>query len=154
MSNLQSVSKPMNTAFSQSVLRQLVLSVIGIAIAHFCFTAPAFAQGVSLGTAQSGIVCGVIASSPESENSPATFFTGVDAQESTENHSFDGCPNLFAGGLQLLGLIVGVPMVLFGMMQMAAGSQDAMKRVMFGGAALGATMIAPSAMNMLMSIWC
>jgi hypothetical protein len=148
MSNLQSVSKPMNTAFGQSVFRRLVLSIIGIAIAHFCFTAPVFAQGVSLGTVQTVIAA------PESENSPAAFFNGIEQESTQENHTFNGCPNLFAGGLQLLGLVVGVPMVLFGMMQMAAGSQEAMKRVMFGAAALGTTMIAPSAMNMLISIWC
>jgi hypothetical protein len=152
MSNLQSVSIPMNTAFGQSVFRRLVLSVVGIAIAHFCFTAPVFAQGVCLGDSQSGVVCGASASAPEIENSPIPFFNGVDAQETAiETHSSQDSPDFFAGALQVLGLLVGVPMILFGFMQMAAGSQDAMKRVMFGGAALGVAMIAPTAMSMIFS---
>ena len=150
MSNIQSVSKLTNKTFSQSFLGLLVLSVIGVAIAYFSFTAPASAQGLDLGTAQSGIVCGVIASAPESESSPLVL-NGVDAQETTttcSNQSSDGSSNVYAGALQLLGLIVGVPMLLFGFMKMAAGSEGAIKSVMFGGASLGAAMVAPAMMAM------
>jgi hypothetical protein len=148
MSNLQSVSKLTNKTFSQCLLGLLVLSVVGVAIAYFSFTAPASAQGACLGTAQTGIVCGVIASAPE-ESSPLVFVNGVDAQETTySSQPSEGSSNVYAGALQVLGLIVGVPMLLFGFVQMAAGSEGAIKRVMFGGAALGAGVVAPAMMSM------
>ncbi len=150
MSNLQSVSKLTNKAFSQSFLGLLVVSVIGVAIAYFSFTASASAQGVSLGTAQTGMVCGLIASAPETESSPLLFNNGVDAQETTtcSSQPSDGSSNVYAGVLQLLGLVVGVPMLLFGFVQMAAGSEGAIKKVMFGAATLGAGVAAPVMMGM------
>jgi hypothetical protein len=143
MSNLQLDSKLTNKAFSQSIFGLLILAIV-----YLCFTAPASAQGVCLGTAQTEIVCGPVASAMETESSPLVFVNGQETNDNSQPS--EGTWKVYGVVLQLLGLIVGVPMLLFGFVQMAARSEGAIKHVMFGGALLGGGVVVPAMMSMFL----
>ncbi|HEY9870093.1 MAG TPA: hypothetical protein V6D08_13080 [Candidatus Obscuribacterales bacterium] len=59
--------------------------------------------------------------------------------------------NIIANGLEILGIAWGGPTMIFGFMHMAAGTQDAMKKVLFGAAGVTGGLATPGVINWLVA---
>jgi hypothetical protein len=59
--------------------------------------------------------------------------------------------NIIANGMEILGIAWGGPTMIMGFMHMAAGTQDAMKRVLFGAAGVTGGLATPGAINWLVA---
>jgi len=59
--------------------------------------------------------------------------------------------NILANGLEILGIAWGGPTMIMGFMHMAAGTHDAMKRVLFGAAGVTGGLATPGAINWLVA---
>jgi hypothetical protein len=59
--------------------------------------------------------------------------------------------NIIANGMEILGIAWGGPTMIMGFMHMAAGTQDAMKRVLFGCAGVTGGLATPGAINWLVA---
>ena len=59
--------------------------------------------------------------------------------------------NIIANGMEILGIAWGGPTMIMGFMHMAAGTHDAMKRVLFGAAGVTGGLATPGAINWLVA---
>ena len=59
--------------------------------------------------------------------------------------------NIIANGMEILGIAWGGPTMIMGFMHMAAGSQDAMKKVLFGCAGVTGGLATPGCINWLVA---
>lgn len=59
--------------------------------------------------------------------------------------------NIIANGMEILGIAWGGPTMIMGFMYMAAGTQDAMKRVLWGAAGVTGGLATPGAINWLVA---
>ncbi len=59
--------------------------------------------------------------------------------------------NIIANGMEILGIAWGGPTMIMGFMHMAAGTQDAMKRVLFGAAGVTGGLATPGVINWLVA---
>jgi hypothetical protein len=59
--------------------------------------------------------------------------------------------NIIANGLEILGIAWGGPTIILGFMHMAAGTQDAMKRVLFGCSGVVGGLATPGMINWLVA---
>ena len=59
--------------------------------------------------------------------------------------------NIIANGMEILGIAWGGPTMIMGFMHMAAGTQDAMKRVLFGAAGVTGGLATPGCINWLVA---
>lgn len=59
--------------------------------------------------------------------------------------------NIIANGMEILGIAWGGPTMIMGFMKMAAGSQDAMKKVLFGAAGVTGGLATPGCINWLVA---
>lgn len=59
--------------------------------------------------------------------------------------------NIIANGMEILGIAWGGPTMIMGFMKMAAGTQDAMKKVMMGGAGTVGGLATPGCINWLVA---
>ncbi len=59
--------------------------------------------------------------------------------------------NIIANGMEILGIAWGGPTMIMGFMHMAAGTQDAMKRVLWGAAGVTGGLATPGAINWLVA---
>ncbi len=59
--------------------------------------------------------------------------------------------NITANGMEILGVAWGGPTMIMGFMHMAAGTQDSMKRVLYGGAGVTGGLATPGAVNWLVA---
>jgi len=59
--------------------------------------------------------------------------------------------NIIANGMEILGIAWGGPTMIMGFMHMAAGSHDAMKRVLFGVAGVTGGLATPGVINWLVA---
>ncbi|MGD9684303.1 MAG: hypothetical protein AB7W16_24325 [Candidatus Obscuribacterales bacterium] len=59
--------------------------------------------------------------------------------------------NIIANGMEILGIAWGGPTMIMGFMHMAAGTQDAMKKVLFGAAGVTGGLATPGAINWLVA---
>jgi hypothetical protein len=59
--------------------------------------------------------------------------------------------NIIANGMEILGIAWGGPTMIMGFMHMAAGTQDAMKRVLFGCAGVTGGLATPGMINWLVA---
>lgn len=59
--------------------------------------------------------------------------------------------NIIANGMEILGIAWGGPTMIMGFMHMAAGSQDAMKKVLFGAAGVTGGLATPGCINWLVA---
>ncbi len=88
------------------------------------------------------------------QGSDATFITGVNTAGSVRVNNLanlEGLLNIIANGMEILGIAWGGPTMIFGFMHMAAGSQDAMKKVMFGCAGVTGGLATPGCINWLVA---
>lgn len=59
--------------------------------------------------------------------------------------------NIIANGMEILGIAWGGPTMIMGFMHMAAGSQDAMKRVLWGAGGVTGGLATPGCINWLVA---
>jgi hypothetical protein len=98
-------------------------------------------QGASLGTIAP-------------QGAQATFVTGVNTAGTVRVNNLanlEALLNIIANGMEILGIAWGGPTMIMGFMHMAAGTQDAMKRVMFGAAGVTGGLATPGAINWLVA---
>ncbi len=84
----------------------------------------------------------------------ATFVTGVNTAGTVRVNNLanlEALLNIIANGMEILGIAWGGPTMIMGFMHMAAGTQDAMKRVMFGAAGVTGGLATPGAINWLVA---
>lgn len=88
------------------------------------------------------------------QGSDATYITGVNTAGSVRVNNLanlEALMNIIANGMEILGIAWGGPTMIFGFMHMAAGSQDAMKKVMFGCAGVTGGLATPGCINWLVA---
>ncbi len=84
----------------------------------------------------------------------ATFVTGVNTAGTVRVNNLanlEALLNIIANGMEILGIAWGGPTMIMGFMHMAAGTQDAMKRVLFGCAGVTGGLATPGAINWLVA---
>lgn len=84
----------------------------------------------------------------------ATYVTGVNTAGTVRVNNLanlEALLNIIANGLEILGIAWGGPTMILGFMHMAAGTQDAMKRVLFGAAGVTGGLATPGCINWLVA---
>jgi len=90
--------------------------------------------------------------SPQGED--ATAIIGVNTAGTVRVNNLanmEALLNIIANGMEILGIAWGGPTMVFGFMHMAAGSQDAMKKVLFGAAGVTGGLATPGSINWLVA---
>ena len=88
------------------------------------------------------------------QGSDATYITGVNTAGTVRVNNLanlEALLNIIANGLEILGIAWGGPTMIMGFMHMAAGTQDAMKRVLFGAAGVTGGLATPGCINWLVA---
>src|ERR1700722_18413177 len=88
------------------------------------------------------------------QGNDATFVTGVNTAGTVRVNNLanlEALLNIIANGMEILGIAWGGPTMIMGFMHMAAGTQDAMKRVLFGAAGVTGGLATPGAINWLVA---
>ena len=159
--------------------RKLTMAALGLTIAAAC-AAPAHAQGTnedafstggaqgSMGTkgpntqtqtqqgglAQAPSLSGATNGTIGPQGQDATYVTGVNTAGTVRVNNLanlEALLNIIANGLEILGIAWGGPTMIMGFMHMAAGTQDAMKRVLFGAAGVTGGLATPGCINWLVA---
>ena len=108
-------------------------------------------HGGTGGSAQlQGATNGTIAS----QGADATVVQGVNTAGTVRVNNLanlEALLNIIANGMEILGIAWGGPTMIMGFMHMAAGSNDAMKKVMFGAAGVTGGLATPGAINWLVA---
>ena len=88
------------------------------------------------------------------QGADATYITGVNTAGTVRVNNLanlEALLNIIANGLEILGIAWGGPTMIMGFMHMAAGTQDAMKRVLFGAAGVTGGLATPGCINWLVA---
>jgi len=108
-------------------------------------------QGGSTNAPQlQGATNGTIAS----QGADATVIQGVNTAGTVRVNNLanlEALLNIIANGMEILGIAWGGPTMIMGFMHMAAGSHDAMKKVMFGAAGVTGGLATPGCINWLVA---
>jgi hypothetical protein len=84
----------------------------------------------------------------------ATYVTGLNTSGTVRVNNLanlEALLNIIANGMEILGIAWGGPTMIMGFMHMAAGTQDAMKRVLFGAAGVTGGLATPGCINWLVA---
>ena len=106
--------------------------------------------GLATAPSLSGATNGTIG--PQGQD--ATYVTGVNTAGTVRVNNLanlEALLNIIANGLEILGIAWGGPTMIMGFMHMAAGTQDAMKRVLFGAAGVTGGLATPGCINWLVA---
>jgi hypothetical protein len=109
-----------------------------------------FLQGPGAAPTLEGATNGTIG--PQGDN--ATVITGVNTAGTVRVNNLanlEALLNIIANGMEILGIAWGGPTMIMGFMHMAAGSHDAMKKVLFGAGGVTGGMATPGAINWLVA---
>jgi hypothetical protein len=88
------------------------------------------------------------------QNSDATVVQGVNTAGTVRVNNLanlEALLNIIANGMEILGIAWGGPTMIMGFMHMAAGTQDAMKKVLFGAAGVTGGLATPGVINWLVA---
>ena len=88
------------------------------------------------------------------QGSDATYITGVNTAGTVRVNNLanlEALLNIIANGMEILGIAWGGPTMIMGFMHMAAGTQDAMKKVLFGAAGVTGGLATPGCINWLVA---
>jgi len=163
------------------MIRKLTMSALGISVvAALAVSAPAFAQAQGDQFASSG-TDGQFSSSVQGntgtqslqtqdskaptlqgatngtiapQGTDATYITGVNTAGTVRVNNLanlEALLNIIANGMEILGIAWGGPTMIMGFMKMAAGTQDAMKSVLFGAAGVTGGLATPGCINWLVA---
>lgn len=84
----------------------------------------------------------------------ATYITGVNTAGTVRVNNLanmEALLNIIANGMEILGIAWGGPTMIMGFMHMAAGTQDSMKKVLFGAAGVTGGLATPGCINWLVA---
>lgn len=84
----------------------------------------------------------------------ATYVTGLNTSGTVRVNNLanlEALLNIIANGMEILGIAWGGPTMIMGFMHMAAGTQDSMKRVLFGAAGVTGGLATPGCINWLVA---
>ena len=84
----------------------------------------------------------------------ATVITGINTAGTVRVNNLanlEALLNIIANGMEILGIAWGGPTMIMGFMHMAAGTQDAMKRVLWGAAGVTGGLATPGCINWLVA---
>ena len=84
----------------------------------------------------------------------ATYITGVNTAGTVRVNNLanlEALLNIIANGMEILGIAWGGPTMILGFMHMAAGTQDAMKKVLFGMSGVTGGLATPGCINWLVA---
>ena len=88
------------------------------------------------------------------QGADATYVTGVNTAGTVRVNNLanlEALLNIVANGLEILAIAWGGPTMIMGFMYMAAGTQDAMKKVLFGAAGVTGGLATPGCINWLVA---
>ena len=88
------------------------------------------------------------------QGSDATIISGVNTAGTVRVNNLanlEALLNIIANGMEILGIAWGGPTMIMGFMHMAAGTQDAMKRVLWGAAGVTGGLATPGCINWLVA---
>jgi hypothetical protein len=88
------------------------------------------------------------------QGADATYITGVNTAGTVRVNNLanlEALLNIIANGMEILGIAWGGPTMIMGFMHMAAGTQDAMKKVLFGAAGVTGGLATPGCINWLVA---
>ena len=88
------------------------------------------------------------------QGAEATYVMGVNTAGTVRVNNLanlEALLNIIANGMEILGIAWGGPTMIMGFMHMAAGTQDAMKRVLFGAAGVTGGLATPGCINWLVA---
>jgi hypothetical protein len=88
------------------------------------------------------------------QGNDATFVTGVNTAGTVRVNNLanlEALLNIIANGMEILGIAWGGPTMIMGFMHMAAGTQQAMKKVLFGAAGVTGGLATPGCINWLVA---
>ena len=88
------------------------------------------------------------------QGSDATSIMGVNTAGTVRVNNLanlEALMNIIANGMEILGIAWGGPTMIMGFMHMAAGSHDAMKKVLFGMAGVTGGLATPGMINWLVA---
>src|ERR1700733_10306173 len=112
--------------------------------------APVHAQDAFQVTGQTGATNGHIGP----QGSDATVIQGVNTAGTVRVNNLanmEALLNIIANGMEILGIAWGGPTMIMGFMRMAAGTQDAMKRILWGAAGVTGGLATPGCINWLVA---
>ena len=148
-----------------------VAVVAGLSFASPAFAQDAFNSGGAAGTqAEQGAITGSQTTQGGQATAPAlqgatngtiapqgndaTVVQGVNTAGTVRVNNLanlEALLNIIANGMEILGIAWGGPTMIMGFMHMAAGSHDAMKKVMFGAAGVTGGLATPGCINWLVA---
>jgi hypothetical protein len=88
------------------------------------------------------------------QGADATVIAGVNTAGTVRVNNLanlEALLNIIANGMEILGIAWGGPTMIMGFMHMAAGTQDAMKRVLWGAAGVTGGLATPGCINWLVA---
>jgi hypothetical protein len=88
------------------------------------------------------------------QGADATYVTGLNTAGTVRVNNLanlEALLNIIANGMEILGIAWGGPTMIMGFMRMAAGTQDAMKKVLFGAAGVTGGLATPGCINWLVA---
>ncbi len=88
------------------------------------------------------------------QGADATIIQGVNTAGTVRVNNLanlEALLNIIANGMEILGIAWGGPTMIMGFMHMAAGTQDAMKRVLWGAAGVTGGLATPGCINWLVA---
>jgi hypothetical protein len=105
-------------------------------------------------TAQAPALTGATNGTIGPQGTDATYVTGVNTAGTVRVNNLanlEALLNIIANGMEILGIAWGGPTMIMGFMHMAAGTQDSMKRVLFGAAGVTGGLATPGCINWLVA---
>jgi len=112
------------------------------------------AQTTQLGQAVAPALQGATNGTIGPQGADATYVTGLNTAGTVRVNNLanlEALLNIIANGMEILGIAWGGPTMCMGFMHMAAGTQDAMKRVLFGAAGVTGGLATPGCINWLVA---
>jgi len=162
-----------------NILRKITMAVLSLSVVGFVAAAPAhaqatgsdefstaaegnaqnnghntFAQSTQLGNATAPALQGATNGTIGPQGADATYVTGLNTAGTVRVNNLanlEALLNIIANGMEILGIAWGGPTMIMGFMHMAAGTQDAMKRVLFGAAGVTGGLATPGCINWLVA---
>ncbi|CAN5572528.1 hypothetical protein BH11CYA1_BH11CYA1_30800 [soil metagenome] len=111
-------------------------------------------QTQQLGNGSSPTLQGATNGTISPQGAEATVVQGVNTAGTVRVNNLanlEALLNIIANGMEILGIAWGGPTMIMGFMHMAAGSHDAMKKVLFGAAGVTGGLATPGCINWLVA---
>lgn len=112
------------------------------------------AQAMQLGSGESPFLHGATNGGIGPVGSDATVIMGVNTSGTVRVNNLanlEALMNIIANGMEILGIAWGGPTIVIGFMCMSAGTQDAMRRIIWGMSGVTGGLATPAVINWLVA---